>query len=142
MPLPWKATSCATNGSANDYWASSETRLRDTLNLTIAVGVFIAPWYNGDDLTTHGAIRLRLVAVAIGALSLWIMLHQRNVIAEWVNAALGAALITTPCWRGGIDATRVDSAIAGVVIFAFSVSCALQIVRENQSLPGRINLRS
>ncbi len=109
---------------------SYQARLRDTLNLIIAVGVFIAPWYNGDDLSTHGSIRLRILAIAIGAVSLWVMVHQRHVAAECLNAALGAALITTPYWHGGVDATRLDSAIAGVVILGFSISCAIQISRE------------
>src|SRR5476649_478186 len=89
-----------------------EVRLRDVLNLIIAVGVFIAPWYNGDDLTTHGSIRMRILAIVIGSVSLWIFVHQRQIFAECVNAALGAALITAPYWHGGLDATRLDSAIA------------------------------
>ena len=126
----------------NEGLATSDVRLRDTLSLMIAVGLFIAPWFNGDDLTTHGAIRLRIIAIAIGALSLWIMVHQQNAVAEWVNAALGAALITAPCWHGGIDATRVDSAVAAAVVMVFSVSCALQIARRKHDHSGHFNLRT
>jgi hypothetical protein len=116
-----------------DEPASNEVRLRDVLSLFIALGVFIAPWYNGDDLNTHGSIRMRILAIVIGSVSLWIWIHQRHVLAECLNAALGAALITTPCWHGGIDATRLDSAIAGAVIFGFSLSCAIQITRRSSA---------
>jgi hypothetical protein len=118
---------------AKDEPASNEVRLRDVLNLFIAVGVFIAPWYNGDDLSTHGSVRMRILAILIGSVSLWIWMHQRHIVAEGVNAALGAALITTPCWHGGIDATRLDSAIAGTVILGFSISCAIQLARESSA---------
>lgn len=124
---------------------SNQARLRDALNLIIAAGVFIAPWYNGDDLTTHGSIRMRILAIVIGALSLWILLHQQHILAEGVNAALGALLITTPCWHGGIDATRVDSAIAGTIILGFSASCAIQIAREASARSerfGKFSVRS
>jgi hypothetical protein len=131
MPISPPSAEPISNHPAIDELASNEVRLRDVLNLFIAVGVFIAPWYNGDDLTTHGSIRMRILAIVIGSVSLWILIHQRHFLAECLNAALGAALITTPCWHGGIDATRLDSAIAGAIIFGFSISCATQIARKS-----------
>lgn len=74
---------------------------------------------------------MRILAIVIGAVALWTFERQRNILAECLNAALGAALITTPCWHGGIDATRVDSAIAGAVVLGFSISSAVQIGRES-----------
>jgi hypothetical protein len=131
MPMFPPSEKPASNQPANDEPISYEARLRDALNLIIAVGVFIWPWYNGDDLTTHGSIRTRILAIVIGSVSLWILVHQRQILAECLNAALGAALVTTPWWHGGIDATRLDSAVAGAVILAFSISCAIQIRRES-----------
>jgi hypothetical protein len=115
---------------AKDAALSYQVRLRDALTFIIAIAVFIAPWFNGDDLTTHGSIRMRILAIIIGSVSLWIWFHQRHIAAECLNAGLGAALVTTPYWHGGIDATRLDSAIAGVVILGFALSCAIQIARE------------
>jgi hypothetical protein len=112
---------------------SYQVRLRDALNFIIAVAVFIAPWYNGDDLSTHGSVRMRILAIIIASVSLWIWMNQRHMLAECVNAALGAALITTPYWHGGIDATRLDSAIGGTVVLGFSISCAIQIARESSA---------
>lgn len=107
-------------------------RLRDMLNLVIGVVIIVGPWFNGDAAATNGAIRLRLVAAAICAVSLWIVVHQHSGIAEWLNAALGAALISAPCWRGGIDPERVAFAIAGAMVSVFAASCALQISRESR----------
>jgi hypothetical protein len=133
MPISPPIAEPGSNQPANDELISYEVRLRDALNFIIAVGVFIAPWFNGDDLSTHGSIRMRILAVLIGAVSLWIWMHQRHILAECLNAALGAALITTPYWHGGIDATRLDSAIAGAVILGFSISCAIQIARGSSA---------
>jgi hypothetical protein len=102
------------------------------LNLVIGVVIIVGPWFNGDAAATNGAIRLRLVAAAICAVSLWIVVHQHSGIAEWLNAALGAALISAPCWRGGIDPERVAFAIAGAMVSVFAASCALQISRESR----------
>ena len=139
MPVSPPNAGPAPNRPARAEPISHEVRLRDVFNAVIAVGVFIAPWFNGDDLTTHGSIRMRILATIIGAFALWIFEHQRNIVAECLNAGLGAALITTPCWHGGIDATRVDSAIAGAVILGFSISCAIQIARASSATRfGRI----
>lgn len=59
-------------------------------------------------------------------------MHQRDVKAELMNAALGIALITSPLWRGGIDAHRVDMGVAGAIVAAFSASCAIRIIRERR----------
>jgi hypothetical protein len=107
-------------------------RLRDMMNLVIGVIIIIGPWFNGDAAATNGAIRLRLVAAAICAVSLWIVVHQHSSVAEWFNAALGAAMISAPCWRGGIDPERVTFALAGAIVAAFAASCALQISRESR----------
>ncbi len=107
-------------------------RLRDMINLVIGVVIIVGPWFNGDAAATNGAIRLRLVAGAICAVSLWIVMHQRHRAAEWLNAALGAALISAPCWRGGVDLERVTFAMAGAIVLVFAASCALQISRETR----------
>ncbi len=54
-----------------------------------------------------------------------------------LNTALGIALITAPLWRGGIDPYRVDMAFAGVIVAAFSASCAIRIVRERRIARSR-----
>jgi hypothetical protein len=118
-----------------DETGSSQVRLRDAINLVLGVGIIVAPWFNGDDVSTHGAIRLRLVAFAICAVALWIISHQYQVGAELVNAGLGIALISAPCWRGGIDAQRIDFAIAGAVVFAFSASCVVQLACKRRTPP-------
>jgi hypothetical protein len=111
--------------------------------LVLGVAIVIAPWFNGDDLTTHGAIRLRIVAFAVCAVSLWIIVHQRDIVAEAVNAALGIALITAPCWRRGLAAQSIDNAIAGAIVFVFSASCVVAIARERRaSRAGRIPFRA
>jgi hypothetical protein len=107
-----------------------EVRLRDVINMIIGVIIAVAPWFNGDDAFSHGAIRLRFVAACICGLSLWIIGHQRDVKAELMNAILGIALITAPLWRGGIDPYRVDMAAAGAIVAAFSASCAIRIIRD------------
>jgi uncharacterized membrane protein YfcA len=111
---------------------STEVRLRDMISFVAAICIVAAPWFNGDDALTHHAVRMRLVAIAISAVSLWILFHQRQAVAEWINAALACALITAPCWRGGLDAQRVDAATAAILVAAFSVSCALEIAREER----------
>jgi hypothetical protein len=118
-------------------------RLRDMIALVLGVAVVIAPWFNGDDVTTHGAIRLRVVAFAVCAVSLWIIVHQRDIVAEVVNAALGLALITAPCWRGGLVAQSIDNAVAGAIVFVFSATCVVAIARERRaSRSGRIPFRA
>jgi uncharacterized membrane protein YfcA len=111
---------------------STEVRLRDMISLVAAIFIVAAPWFNGDDALTHHAVRMRLVALAICAVSFWILFHQRQALAEWINAALACALITAPCWRGGVDAQRVDAATAAILVAAFSISCAVEILREKR----------
>lgn len=122
----------AETSSGVDMGSSPEVRLRDVINLIIGVIIAIAPWFNGDDTYTHGAIRLRFVAACVCAVSLWIMMHQRDLRAQIVNAALGIALVTAPLWRGGIDRYRVDMAAAGFVVAVFSISRAIQISRNSR----------
>jgi hypothetical protein len=110
-----------------------EIRLRDMITMIIGVVIAVAPWFNGDDAYSHGAIRLRFVAACICGLSLWIIAHQRDVKAEFANALLGIALITAPLWRGGIDPYRVDMAVAGAIVAVFSASCAIRIIRERHA---------
>jgi hypothetical protein len=109
-----------------------EVRLRDVINMVIGIMITVMPWFNGDDGFSHGAIRLRFVAACICGLSLWIILHQQDVKAEVMNTALGIALITSPLWRGGIDPYRVNMAIAGAIVAAFSASCVIRILRERR----------
>jgi hypothetical protein len=122
--------------AANPAQASAadapEVRLRDVINMIIGVMIAVAPWFNGDDAYSHGAIRLRFVAACICGLSLWIIVHQRDVKAEFMNTALGIALVTAPLWRGGIDPYRVDMAGAGAIVAVFSASCAIRILRERR----------
>jgi hypothetical protein len=106
-----------------------EVRLRDVINMIIGVIITVAPWFNGDDTYTHGAIRLRAVAACICIVSLWIIMHQRDVRAQFVNTALGVALVTAPLRRGGIDPYRINMAAAGLLVAAFSLSRAIQILR-------------
>jgi|ERR1700677_406634 hypothetical protein len=110
-----------------------EVRLRDMINMIIGVVIAVAPWFNGDDAFSHGAIRLRFVAGCIFGLSLWIIAHQRDVKAEFANAALGIALITAPLWRGSIDPYRLDIAVAGAIVAVFSASCAIHIIRGRRA---------
>jgi hypothetical protein len=112
---------------------AAEVRLRDVINMVVGVIIAVAPWFNGDDTFSHGAIRLRFVAACVCALSLWIIAHQRDVKAELVNAALGIVLMTSPLWRGGIDPYRVGMASAGLLVAAFSASSALRIVRDRRA---------
>lgn len=116
--------------SQREFAENREVRLRDVLNLIIGIGIAVAPWFNGEDAVTHGAIRLRIVAACICALSLWIIMHQRDFRAEVVNAVLGLVLVTSPLWRGGIDPYRLEMAAAGMVVAVFSASCAVRIFGE------------
>lgn len=107
------------------------------INLIIGVIITIAPWFNGDDAFSHGAIRLRFVASCVCIVSLWIIMHQRDIKAQLVNAALGVALITAPLWRGGIDPYRIDMAAAGLIVSVFSVSRVMQMYRSKRvDTPG------
>ncbi len=115
----------------------AEVRLRDVINMIVGIVIAVAPWFNGDDAYTHGAIRLRFVAACVCALSLWIIVHQHDLRAELANAALGIALVTAPFWRGGIDPYRFDMAVAGGIVAVFSVSSAIQIVREKHTAKPR-----
>jgi hypothetical protein len=112
--------------------SSDDVRLRDVIALILGVVITVAPWFNGDDLATHGALRLRFIAIAISVVSLWIIAHQRQALAEWLNALLGILLVSTLIWRHGADAQRLDSVVAGLIVTAFSISAALQIQREVQ----------
>src|ERR1019366_6660498 len=116
---------------------SRAVRLRDVMTMIIGVVITVAPWFNGDDAYTHGAIRLRFVALCICALSVWIIIHQRDVRAEWANTVLGLALVTAPLWRGGIDPYRLQMALAGAIVAAFSASCAVRIIREERAAKSR-----
>jgi hypothetical protein len=129
MLQPPAAPSVESPSRQVDAENAPEVRLRDVINLMIGVVIAITPWFNGDDTYTHGAIRLRAVAACVCIVSLWIIMHQRDVKAQFVNTALGVALITAPLWRGGIDPYRVDMAAAGVLVAAFSLSRAIQIMR-------------
>jgi len=129
MPMPSPSVPREAELRAADDQSSYEVRVRDVINLVIGVAIVVAPWFNGDDAATGGSIRLRIIAAAICAVSLWLLGHQRDRLAEWLNAALGAAMATAPFWRGGIDAGRIEFAIAGAIVFAFSASRALQIGR-------------
>ena len=132
--MPSSSIVATSDCQATDDADSHQVRLRDMITLIIGIGIIVAPWFNGDDLSTHGAIRLRIIAIAICALSLWLLDHQRHVLAEWANAALGVVLAVAPFWRGIIDAQSVGSTVAGVVIIACSASCALQSARNVASL--------
>ena len=125
---------------AIDADEASEVRLRDVLNMIIGIIIAIAPWFNGDDTFSHGAVRLRFVAACVCAVSLWIIVHQRDVKAEIVNAALGIALITAPLWRGGIDPYRMNMAAAGAIVAFFSISCAIQIFRKRRTIRSNNHL--
>ena len=105
--------------------------------MIVGIVIAVAPWFNGDDAYTHGAIRLRFVAAIVCALSLWIIVHQRDLKAEVANTLLGLALVTCPLWRGGIDPYRLDMAIAGAIVAAFSASSAWQLVREKRAAKPR-----
>lgn len=113
--------------------SNEHVRLRDVINLMLGLAIIIAPWFTGDDASTHGAIRIRLIAVGVCAVSLWVMSHQRDQVGEWWNAVLGAALGTAAFWHAGVGLQRLECGIAGAIIIAFSVSSALQIARENRS---------
>jgi hypothetical protein len=108
----------------------TEVRLRDFINLIVGVIIVLTPFFNGDAIVNNGAPRLRFIAIAIVALSLWILFHQRQAVAEWLNALLGIALVTAPIWRHGVDIQRIESLVAGAIVCVFSVSCALQVMRE------------
>ena len=110
--------------------SSGDVRLRDVIALILGVAITVAPWFNGDDVATHGALRLRFIAIAISVVSLWIIAHQRQALAEWLNALLGIMLVSTLIWRHGADAQRLDSVVAGLILTAFSISAAIQIQRE------------
>lgn len=115
----------------------AEVRLRDVINMVIGIFIAVAPWFNGDDAYSHGAIRLRFVAACVCALSLWIIVHQRDLRAEIMNTVLGLALVTAPLWRGGIDEYRFDMAVAGAIVAVFSATSAFQIVRERRAGASR-----
>jgi hypothetical protein len=116
--------------------SSVDVRLRDVIALVIGVAITVSPWFNGDDLATHGALRLRFIAIAISVVSLWIIAHQRQALAEWLNAMLGILLVSTLIWRHGGEAQRLDSVIAGLIVTVFSISAALQIQRESSRCGG------
>jgi hypothetical protein len=105
----------------------TQVRLRDFMNLVVGVIIVLTPFFNGDSVSTHGAVRLRFIACAIVVLSLWILMHQRSELAEWINAGLGAALISAPIWRHGVDAQRIETEIAGAIVVLFSLSCAIEL---------------
>jgi hypothetical protein len=130
MPMPSPSVPRELELRAANDQSSYEVRVRDVVTLVIGVGILVAPWFNGDDAATGGSIRLRIIAAAICAISLWLLGHQRDRFAEWLNAALGAAMVTAPFWRGGVDGGRIDFAIAGAIVFAFSASRAVQIGRS------------
>jgi hypothetical protein len=113
-----------------DEMSTVPVRLRDMINMVIGVAITLAPWFNGDDAATHGAIRVRIIAATICAVSLWILTHQRHISAELLNLAFGITLVTSPFWRGPVDALRIDFAIAGAIVGVLSASCAVQLVRE------------
>lgn len=135
MPQNSLAGRVATGHGPVHEASSPQVRLRDAIDLILGVAIVVGPWFNGDAVSTHGAIRLRIVALAICVVSLWIMFHQHQVGAEVLNAGLGIALISAPCWRGGIDAQRIDFAFAGAVVLAFSASCVVQLARKRQAPP-------
>ena len=114
-----------------DDAAAVPVRLRDMIDMMIGVTIFIAPWFNGDAFATDGSVRLRFIAMAVSGLSFWLLFHQRQAVAEWINAVLGALLVAAPLWRGGVSAQHVDSMIGGAVICVFSISCAIQLHRES-----------
>jgi hypothetical protein len=134
MRQPPTARSIGVSSPGSDAEDAPEVRLRDVINMIIGVIITIAPWFNGDDAYSHGAIRLRAVAACVCIVSLWIIMHQRDVRAQFVNAALGVALVTAPLWRGGIDPYRIDMAAAGLVVAAFSLSRAIQILRGQRAV--------
>jgi hypothetical protein len=111
-----------------------QARLRDTLSLMVGTAIVLAPWFNGDDAATHGAVRLRLVAAAVCFVSLWLMVHRSDIRAESANLALGAALMTAPFWHGTFNPARLDIALAGGMVFVFAISCIVELRREQR--PG------
>jgi hypothetical protein len=125
--------------STHEYQA----RLRDTICMMLGTAIVIAPWFNGDDSATHGAIRLRLVAAALSTVSLWLMMHRSDIRAEWANLALGSALMTAPFWHGTFNLARLDVALAGGIVFAFAMSCIVELRQDRRSVGrsvGRISL--
>jgi hypothetical protein len=120
------------------YTQPDQARLRDTISLMIGTGILIAPWFNGDDAATHGAVRLRCIAAAICFVSLWLMTHRSDRRAEWANVALGAVLLTAPFWHGTLNAARIDVALAGGIISAFALSCIVELRRGEQRGVGTV----
>jgi hypothetical protein len=128
VPDPDRPAARASKGSA-----SYQARLRDTISLVAGTAILVAPWFNGDDAATHGAIRLRIVAAAVCAVSLWLIMHRSDIRAEWTNLGLGVVLMTAPFWRGTFNAGRLDVAFAGAIVSAFAISCIVELRRESRS---------
>ena len=61
---------------------------------------------------------------------------DRDLVDRWLGHRNDVSALA-PLWRGGIDPYRVDMAAAGAIVAAFSVSCAIRIVRERRDADSR-----